>query len=86
MSVKQSRDPQCTACGSPMKLSANEPNSTGHDLRTFTCPECRGVHRQIIESAATEAWLKPQRAIKARRENAVTYEIRDGRMISNPAK
>jgi hypothetical protein len=68
-----------------MKLSAIEPSSTGQDLRTFTCPECR-VHRQIIESAVTEAWLKPQRAIKARRENAVTYEIHDGRMISKPAK
>jgi hypothetical protein len=69
-----------------MKLSAIEPSSTGQDLRTFTCPECRGVHRQIIESAVTEVGLKPQRAIKARRENAVTYEIHDGRMISKPAK
>jgi hypothetical protein len=69
-----------------MKLSVIEPSSTGQDLRTFTCPECKGVHRKIIEIAVTEAWLKPQRAIKARRENAVTYEIQDGRMVSKPAK
>jgi hypothetical protein len=25
----QNQGPQCTACGSPMKLSANEPSSTG---------------------------------------------------------
>jgi hypothetical protein len=28
---------------------------------------------------------KPQRAIKARREKAVTHEIHDGRMIPKPA-
>jgi len=35
----QNQGPQCTACGSPLKLSAIEPSSAGHDLRTFTCPE-----------------------------------------------
>jgi hypothetical protein len=82
----QNQGPQCTACGSPMKLSAIEPSSTGQDLRTFTCPECRRVQRHTIESAVIVAWLEPQRAIKPRRKNAVTYEIHDGRMISRPAK
>jgi hypothetical protein len=75
---KQNQGPQCTACGSPMKLSAIEPSATGQDLRTFSCPECRRDQRHIIKSDATEAWLKPQRA---RPENAVTHELRNGRII-----
>jgi hypothetical protein len=69
-----------------MKLSAIEPSSTGQDLRTFTCPVCRRVQRHLIESAVTEAWLEPTHAIKAKRANAITHDIRDGRMISKPAK
>jgi hypothetical protein len=42
-----------------MKLTAIEPSAAGQDLRTFTCPECKRVQRHIIESAVTEAWLKP---------------------------
>jgi hypothetical protein len=75
----QNQGPQCTACGSPMKLSAIEPSSTGHDLRTFTCPQCRRVQRHLIESAVTEAWLDSH-------GNAVTHEIKGGRMISKWAK
>ena len=58
---KQNQGPQCTACGSPMKLSAIEPSVFGHDLRTFTCPHCNRVQQHIIESAVTEAWLAPKR-------------------------
>jgi hypothetical protein len=83
---KQNQGPQCMACGSPMKLSAIEPSASGQDLRTFSCPQCRRVERHIIESAVTEAWLTPQRAIKICRENAVTHEIHDGRMISKSAR
>jgi predicted RNA-binding Zn-ribbon protein involved in translation (DUF1610 family) len=83
---KQNQGPQCTACGSPMKLSAIEPSSTGQDLRTFMCPNCKRVQRHIIESAVTEAWLEPQRVIKARHGNAVGHEIHDGRMISKPPR
>jgi hypothetical protein len=75
----QNQGPQCTACGSPMKLSAIEPSSTGYDLRTFSCPNCKRVQRHVIESAVTEAWLDPQR------RNAVTDEIKGARMISKPA-
>jgi hypothetical protein len=57
---RQNQGPQCTACGSPMKLSAIEPSSTGSDLRTFTCLQCRRVQQHIIESAVTEAWLEPK--------------------------
>jgi hypothetical protein len=46
-----------------MKLSAIEPSSTGQDLRTFTCPECKRVERHIIESAVTEAWLAPRQSV-----------------------
>jgi hypothetical protein len=66
----QNQGPQCTACGSPMKLTAIEPSHMGQDLmgqdlmsqdlRTFTCPHCRRVQRHIIESTVTEAWLKPR--------------------------
>jgi len=80
MLEKQNQGPQCTACGSLMKLSAIEPNSTGQDLRTFTCPICKRVERHIIESLVTEAWLEPQRTIKGRRVNAVTHEIHSGQM------
>jgi hypothetical protein len=43
-----------------MKLTAIEPSATGHDLRTFTCRQCKRVQRHIIESAVTEAWLEPK--------------------------
>ena len=56
---RQTQGPQCTACGSPMKLSAIEPSSTGQDSRTFACPNCKRVQVHIIESAVTEAWLDP---------------------------
>jgi hypothetical protein len=69
-----------------MKLSAIEPSSTGQDLRTFTCLACRRVQRHLIESAVTEAWLEPVHAIKVKRANAITHDIRDGCMISKPAK
>jgi hypothetical protein len=85
MLEKQNQGPQCTACGSPMKLSAIEPSSTGQDLRTFTCPICRRVQVHIIESLVTEAWLGPQRAIKGRQQNAVTHAIEGGRMVPKKA-
>ena len=56
----QNQGPQCTACGSPMRLAAIEPSAHGQDLRTFTCPQCKRVQRHIIESAVTEAWLAPR--------------------------
>jgi hypothetical protein len=77
---KQNQGPQCTACGSPMSLSAIEPSSTGQDLRTFTCPKCKRVQRHLIESAVTEAWLGPKRG------NAVSHNVHNGRMIPKPAK
>ena len=82
MLEKQSQGPQCTACGSPMKISSIEPGSMSQDLRTFTCPICRRVQSHMIESIVTEAWLEPQRALKDRHEGAVTHQIHDGRMIS----
>jgi hypothetical protein len=83
---RQNQGPQCAACGSPMRLSAIEPSSTGQDLRTFTCLNCKRVEMHIIASAVTDAWLKPKRAVKARPENAVTHDTYDGRMIPKPAK
>jgi hypothetical protein len=73
----QNQGPPCTACGSPMKLTAIEPISTGRDLRTFSCPQCKRVQRHVIESAVTVAWLEPQSA-KGRHQNTVTYKVRDG--------
>jgi hypothetical protein len=70
----QNQGPQCTACGSPTKLTAIEPGAPGQDLRsqdlrsqdlrsqdlrTFTCPRCNRVQRHIIDSAVSEAWLAP---------------------------
>lgn len=75
----QNQGPQCTACGSPMKLTAIEPSAAGQDLRTFTCPECKRVQRHLIESAVTEAWAEPKR-------NAVTHDVRGGRLMPKPAK
>jgi hypothetical protein len=56
----QNQGPQCTACGSPMKLRAIEPSDPSHDLRTFACLQCQRVQRHVIESAVTEAWLEPK--------------------------
>jgi hypothetical protein len=81
MLEKQNQGPQCTACGSPMKLSAIEPSSTGQDLRTFSCPICKRVERHIIDSLVTEAWLEPQRTVKAPRASAVAHEIHRGQMV-----
>jgi len=53
----QNQGPQCTACGSPMKLTAIEPGDADKDLRTFTCPHCKRVQQHVIESAVTDAWL-----------------------------
>jgi predicted RNA-binding Zn-ribbon protein involved in translation (DUF1610 family) len=58
---RQNQGPQCTACGSPMKLAMIEPNAPGKDLRTFNCPNCKRVQRHIIESTVTEAWLAPKK-------------------------
>jgi len=56
--------PLCTACGSPMKLTAIEPDAlVGQDLRTFTCSRCNMVQRHVIESAVTEAWMAPKQAL-----------------------
>ena len=57
----QNQGPQCTACGSPMKLTAIEPSALDKDLRTFTCPRCTRVQRHIIASAVTAAWLAPRK-------------------------
>ena len=61
---RQNQSPQCTACGSPMKLTAIEPGALGQDRRFFTCPHCRTVQRHLIDSAVTDAWAEPQRVIK----------------------
>jgi hypothetical protein len=58
---RQNQGPQCTACDSPMKLTAIEPAGVGQDRRFFTCPHCRMVQGHIIDSAVTEAWVGPQR-------------------------
>ena len=61
--------PQCTACGSPMKLMAIEPsNSSGHDLRTFACPRCKRVQQHVIESPVTEVWQEPLSQVPEVRE------------------
>jgi hypothetical protein len=57
----QNQGPQCTACGSPMRLAAIEPSMPGQDLRIFSCPQCKRVQRHIIDSAVTEAWTAPKR-------------------------
>jgi hypothetical protein len=58
---KQNQGPQCTVCGSPIKLTAIEPSDMEKDLRTFGCPACKRVQQHIIDSALTEAWLAPRR-------------------------
>ena len=65
---------------------AVEPSDSGRDLRTFTCPHCKRVQRHIIESAVTEAWLEPKRAINTRKGNAVTYKVDKGRLIPKSTK
>jgi len=64
----QNQGPQCTACGSPMRLTAIEPSTLGQDLRTFACPHFKSVQRHVIESAVTEAWIAPKQT-SPRNEN-----------------
>lgn len=71
----QNQGPQCTACGSPMKLAAIEPSMSGHDLRTYACPRCKRIQRHLIESAVTEAWLVPQKR-QERREASCPKPVR----------
>jgi len=56
---RQNQGPQCTACGSPMRLTVIERSAQGQDLRTFACSHCKRVQRHIIESTVTEAWVAP---------------------------
>jgi hypothetical protein len=44
------------------------------------------VQRHIIESAVTEAWLEPLRAVRVRHRDGVTHEIHNGRMVAKAAK
>lgn len=84
---KETQGPQCTACGSSMKLTAIESStSSGQDLRTFSCPRCKRVQQYMIASTVTEVWLEPQRSIKDRHANAVTYEVHAGCMIPKMAR
>jgi hypothetical protein len=55
----QNQGPQCTACGSPMRLTVIEPSMWGQDLRTFACSQCNGSQRHVIASTVTEAWVEP---------------------------
>jgi hypothetical protein len=57
---KQNQGPQCTTCGSPMRLTAIDPSMWGRDLRTFACSRCKTSQQHIIESAVTEAWVAPR--------------------------
>ena len=57
----QNQGPQCTACGSPMRLTAIEPSMWGQDLRTFACSQCKISQRHTIESTVTEAWVAPRK-------------------------
>jgi len=63
----KNQGPQCTACGSPMTFTANEPSGLGQDLRTFTCPKCERVQRHRIDSGDW-AWLEPRPITKSRLE------------------
>jgi hypothetical protein len=56
----QNHGPECTACGSPVKLTAIEPCDTGQDLRTFSCQRCLKVQPYFIDSTVTEARLEPK--------------------------
>ena len=62
---KQNQGPQCTACGSPMRLMVIEPSMWGQiwgqDLRTFACAQCEISQQHIIESTVTEAWVAPKK-------------------------
>jgi len=45
-----------------MKLTVIEPGDTGQDLRTYSCPACKGVQQHVIASAVTVAWLATKQA------------------------
>ena len=73
----QSQDPQCTACGSPMKLTAIAPGAAGqsagqgaeHDLRTFTCPRCKRIQRQSDAGSSRDSPTTENVALTLRSEH-----------------
>ena len=83
---RQNQGPQCTACGSPMKLMAIEPSDAGNDLRTFVCPACIKGSAAYPRKRSDGGRLEPHDVAGARHGSTVTYEIRDGRMIPKSAK
>jgi hypothetical protein len=42
---KQNQGLQCTACGSPMRLTVIDPSMWGQDLRAFACTSCERVQQ-----------------------------------------
>jgi hypothetical protein len=58
---KQNQGPECTICGSPMRLTVIEPSMWDRDLRTFACPLCKKIQRHVIASAVTEARVAPKK-------------------------
>jgi len=41
--------PACPRCGTSMMLARIEPDSPGHDRRTFECPNCDHERTVVVE-------------------------------------
>jgi hypothetical protein len=41
--------PICPKCGTQMWLQRIEPDSPGHDTRTFECPGCENVVSEVVK-------------------------------------
>jgi len=73
-----------------MNLSRVSPAPDRKEKRVFECPKCNFMNTVTVpdplESQST-GWLSGElRPPAARRGNAVTHDVRDGRMIPKPAK
>jgi DNA-directed RNA polymerase subunit M/transcription elongation factor TFIIS len=41
--------PPCSKCGTMMVLARIEPYTTGHDTRTFECPNCDHSEDAVVQ-------------------------------------
>jgi transposase-like protein len=82
--------PHCPRCRTRMMLARVSPASDSKEKRVFECPKCNFMDTVTVsdplESRSTGWLLGELRPPEAHRGNAVTHDIRDGRMIPKPAK
>lgn len=77
--------PRCVRCQSVMMLERVSPGPVGFEHRVFECPKCDNVETRVVASdpfnSKAQGWLSGELG-----RNAVSHEIRDGKLIPKPGK